>query len=160
MEGLHFKDNPERLGPLTTDPPGQLDILGHDGHPLGVDGTEVGVLEETHQVSLASLLKSHHSRALEPQISFEVLGNLANMTLERQLADEQLCGLLIPPDLPQSNCARSITVGLLDTPSGGGRLPGSLGGKLLPRSFASSGLASSLLGPCHGWIGLDWLLVN
>ena len=84
------------LGPLATDPPGKLDILGHDGHPLGVDGTEVGVLEETHQVSLASLLKSHHSRALEPQICLEVLCNLTNKALERKLPDEQFSGLLVP----------------------------------------------------------------
>ena len=80
-----------QLGPFTTDPPGQLDILGHDGHPLGVDGTEVGVLKETHQISLTSFLKSHHSRTLEPQVSLEVLSNLTDKTLERQLADEQLC---------------------------------------------------------------------
>merc|ERR1719305_2258158 len=103
-----------------------------------MDGTEVGVLKETHQVGLASLLQSHHSRALEPQVGLEVLSNLPNKSLEGKLADEQLSGLLIPPDLPQSNCARSVAVGLLDTTSGGGRLPGSLGGKLLPRSFASS----------------------
>ena len=85
-----------QLGPFTTDPPGQLDILGHDGHPLGVDGTEVGVLKESHQVSLTSLLESHHSRALEPQVSLEVLSNLTDKTLEGQLADEQLSGLLVP----------------------------------------------------------------
>ena len=45
------------LGTLATDPPGQLDILGHDGHTLGVDGAQVGVLEQTHQVGLAGLLK-------------------------------------------------------------------------------------------------------
>ena len=45
------------LGSLATDPPGQLDVLGHDGHTLGVDGAQVGVLEQTDQVGLASLLK-------------------------------------------------------------------------------------------------------
>ena len=68
--------------PLAADPPGQLDILGHDGHPLGVDGTKVGVLEQTHQVRLASLLQGHHSRALEPQVRLEVLSNLSNEALE------------------------------------------------------------------------------
>ena len=79
------------LSPLTTDPSGQLDIFGHDGDPLGMDGAEVGVLKEPHQVSLTSFLKSHHSRALEPQVSLEVLSNLTDKALERQLADEQLC---------------------------------------------------------------------
>ena len=82
--------------PLATDPPGQLDILGHDSHPLGVDGAKVGVLEQTHQVRLASLLQGHHSRALEPQVSLEILGNLTNETLEGQLTDEQFSRLLVP----------------------------------------------------------------
>ena len=46
-----------QLGPLSPDPPGQLDVLGHDGDPLGVDGAQVGVLEEADQVGLGSLLK-------------------------------------------------------------------------------------------------------
>ena len=98
IEDMYFKSQSRMiiLGPLATDPPGKLDILGHDGHPLGVDGTEVGVLKETHQVGLASLLKSHHSRALEPQVSLEVLSNLANKALEWQFADEQFSRLLVP----------------------------------------------------------------
>ena len=64
------------LSALATDTAGQLDVLGHDGHPLGVDGAQVGVLEETHQVGLAGLLQSHDGRALEPQVGLEVLGDL------------------------------------------------------------------------------------
>ena len=81
---------------LATDPPGQLDVPGHDGDPLGVDGAQVGVLKQSHNVSLAGLLKSHDGRALEPQVSLEVLGDLTDQTLEGQLADEQLSGLLVP----------------------------------------------------------------
>ena len=40
------------LGPLASDPPGQLDVFGHDGHSLGVDGAQVGVLKQSDQVSL------------------------------------------------------------------------------------------------------------
>ena len=47
----------ECLRALTTDAAGELDVLGHDGHALGVDGAQVGVLEETNQVSLTGLLK-------------------------------------------------------------------------------------------------------
>ena len=31
------------LSTLATDPPGQLDVLGHDGDPLGVDGAQVEI---------------------------------------------------------------------------------------------------------------------
>ena len=94
----------QRLSPLATDPPCQLNVLGHDGHPLGVDGAQVGVLEETHQVGLAGLLQSHHSRALEPQVSLEILGNLTNEPLEWQLPDEELRGLLVPRGIDYLRC--------------------------------------------------------
>ena len=44
------------LSPLSTDAASQLDVLGHDGDPLGVDGRQVGVLEQAHQVGLGRLL--------------------------------------------------------------------------------------------------------
>eukprot|EP00959_Pyramimonas_sp_CCMP1952_P381806 8000679-Pyramimonas_sp.AAC.1 len=31
---------PERLSALATDTAGKLDVLGHDGHTLGVDGAQ------------------------------------------------------------------------------------------------------------------------
>ena len=34
-----------KLGTLSSNPSGQLDILGHDCHALGMDGTQVGVLK-------------------------------------------------------------------------------------------------------------------
>ena len=74
-----------RLSPLAADPPGQLDVLGHDGDPLGVDGTEVGVLKQSHKVGLAGFLQGHHGGALEAEVSLEVLSNLPHKALERQL---------------------------------------------------------------------------
>ena len=44
------------------------EILGLDGNTLGVDGSQVGVLEEGDEVSLGGLLESHHSRRLEAEI--------------------------------------------------------------------------------------------
>ena len=41
------------LGALAADAPRQLDILGHDGDALGVDGAQVGVLEQPDEVRLA-----------------------------------------------------------------------------------------------------------
>ena len=120
------------LCPLAADSPGQLDVLGHDGDPLGVDGAQVGVLKETNQVGLAGLLESHDGRALEPQVGLEVLGNLSDQALEGELADEKLSGLLIPPDLSQGDSTGPVSVGLLDASGGGGAFACSLGGQLLP----------------------------
>ena len=143
------------LSTLSTDAAGQLDVLGHDGDTLGVDGAQVGVLEQTNQVGLAGLLEGHDGGALEPQVSLEVLGDLTDQTLEGQLADEQLGGLLVPPDLTEGDCAGPVPVGLLDTPGGGGGLAGSLGGQLLPGGLASGGLTGGLLGTGHGEGSVD-----
>ena len=51
----------ERLGGGAADPPGELDVLDHDGHPLRVDRAEVGVLEEVDEVvamAVASMVAS------------------------------------------------------------------------------------------------------
>ena len=42
--------NAEHLGALATDAAGELDVLGHDGDALGVDGAQVGVLEEANEL--------------------------------------------------------------------------------------------------------------
>ena len=138
------------LSSLSSDSPGQLDVLGHDGDSLGVDGAQVGVLEQTNKVGLAGLLESHDSRGLEPEVSLEVLGDLSHQTLEGQLADEELSGLLVSSDLTESDGSWSVSVRLLDSSSGWSRLPGSLGGQLLPGSLSSGGFTSGLLGSCHG----------
>ena len=114
-----------------------------------MDGAQVGVLEKTDEVSLASLLEGHDSRALEAEVSLEVLGDLTDQALEGQLADEELSGLLVSPDLTESNGSWPVSVGLLDSSGSGGRFTGSLGGQLLPGGLASGGLPCGLLGTGH-----------
>jgi hypothetical protein len=46
------------LSTFATDATGQLDVLGHDSHTLGVDSAQVGVLEQSNQVGLAGFLRS------------------------------------------------------------------------------------------------------
>ena len=139
------------LSSLSADTASKLDVLGHDGDTLGVDGAQVGVLEQTDQVSLAGLLQSHDGGALEAQIGLEVLSDLTHKTLEWQLADEKLGGFLVTTDLTQSDGSGPVTVGLLDTSGGRGALASGLGGELLPRGLASGGLTGGLLGTGHGW---------
>jgi len=137
------------LGPLASYPAGQLDVFGHDGDALGVDGAQVGVLEQAHQVCLAGLLQGPDGGALEAQVGLEVLGDFSHQALEGQLADQQLSGLLVTTNLSQSHCSRPITMGLLDSSSGGRALPSSLCGELLPGRLSSSGFTGSLLGTSH-----------
>jgi hypothetical protein len=152
--GLFVKDK-KSLSTLATDPAGQLDVLGHDGDPLGVDGAQVGVLEEADQVSLRGLLQSHDGGGLEAQIGLEVLGNLADETLEGQFPDEKLGGLLVSTDLTESDCSGPVTMGLLDSSGGWGALTSSLGGQLFPGGLASGRLTGGLFGTCHFCCGYN-----
>ena len=48
------KGQASSLSTLTADTTSELDVLGHDGDTLGVDGAQVGVLKQADEVSLAS----------------------------------------------------------------------------------------------------------
>jgi histone H3 len=121
------------LRALTTDAAGEVDVTGHDGDTLGVDGAQVGVLKQTNDVGLSGLLKSEDGRGLEAEIALEVLGDFANEAL----------------DLTKSHSAGAVAVGLLDTSGGGGALAGGLGGEGLAGGFATGRFAGSLLGTSH-----------
>jgi len=45
----------------------------------------------------------------------EVLCNFSDKPLERKLPDKELCGLLVLPDLTESNSSRPVSVRLQDT---------------------------------------------
>ena len=111
-----------------------------------MDGAQVGVLKQTNKVGLAGFLQSHHSRALETQVSLEVLSDLTNQTLEGQLADQQLRGFLVSPDLTKSHSTGPVTMRFLHSTSCWRALPSCLSGKLFSGSFPSSRLTSGLLG--------------
>ena len=51
------KNDDEHLSSLSSDSSGQLDVLWHNGDTLGVDGAQIGVLKQTNEISLTSLLK-------------------------------------------------------------------------------------------------------
>jgi histone H3 len=110
-----------------------------------VDGTQVGIFEKSNKVGLRSFLKGQDSRSLETEIGLEILGDLTNKTLEGQLADEKVGGLLVTTDLTESDSSGTVTVGLLDTSGSGGRLSGCLGGKLLAGSLSSSRFTGGLV---------------
>ncbi|KAF3840572.1 hypothetical protein F7725_006434 [Dissostichus mawsoni] len=92
---------------------------------------------------------SHDSGALEAQVGLEVLSDLPHQALEGQLADQQLGGLLVAADLPQSHGTGPVTVRFLHAAGGRGALTGSLGGQLLPGSLSSGGFTGGLLGSGH-----------
>ena len=90
-----------------------------------MDGSQVGILEEANKVSLSGLLESEDGGRLEAEIGLEVLGNLTNKALERQLADEELSRLLVLTDLTESDGTGPVSVRLLHSSSGRSRLASS-----------------------------------
>jgi hypothetical protein len=126
------------LRALSTNATSKLNILGHNGDTLGVNGAKIGVLEESNEVSLSSFLKGKNGRPLEAEISLEILSNLTNKSLERKLADEELSGLLVSADLSKCNSPWAVSVRLLHSTSGRSGLAGSLCGELLSWGLASS----------------------
>jgi len=82
-----MRNHSEAVAP---DPLGELQVLAHDGHSLGMDGAKVGVLKERDQVGLGRLLKGKHGLALESDLLLELSGDLADEPLEGELADEQV----------------------------------------------------------------------
>jgi hypothetical protein len=91
-----------------------------------VDSSQVSILKETNKVSLGGLLESEDSSGLEAEIGLEVLGNLTDETLEGQLADQELSGLLVFTDLTESDGTGPVSVRLLDSSSSGSGLASSL----------------------------------
>jgi len=138
------------LGAFASDTARQLNILGHDGHTLGVDGAQIGVLEQTDQVGLGRFLQSSDGGRLESKIGLEILGDFTNKSLEGELTDQKLRRLLVSPDFSESDGSGTVTVRFLDTSRGGGALTRGLGGQLLAGRLASGRLSGGLLGTCHG----------
>ncbi len=55
------------------DSAGQLHVLVVEGYPLGVEGTQVGVLEKTHEVGLCAGLEGQQTESGPPDIDFKLI---------------------------------------------------------------------------------------
>lgn len=114
-----------------------------------MDGAQVGVFEEADEVGFGGFLEGRDGRRLESKVGLEVLGNLTDETLEWELSDEELGGLLVSSDLTESDGSRSVPVRLLDPAGGWGGLSRGLGSELLSRGLASGGFTCGLFCTSH-----------
>ena len=136
-------------GSLTSDSSGELHILWHDGNSLGVDGAEVGVLEESNHVGLSSLLKGKDGGGLESKVGLEVGSDFSDESLERKLSDEEFSGFLESSDFSKSDGSWSESVCSLDSTGGWGLTFGLFVSDVLSWLLCSSVLSSGMLGSCH-----------
>ena len=116
-----------------------------DGDSFGVNGTPVGIFEESHKKALRSFLKSTDGGRLEANIRLEFLSNLTHKSSKWKLSDEQLGRLLILAYLPKSDGAWAIALRLLDAAGDWSLLDGGHGAQLLAMYM----LAGGLLGASH-----------
>ena len=104
------------LRPLPADAACELDVLGLDGHALGMDSAEVGVFEEADEVGFGSFLEGQDRRALPPEaFAVDFCGDLLHKALESDLADEELGGLLIATYVAEGNGSRAVAMRFLVT---------------------------------------------
>jgi hypothetical protein len=79
--------------------PNKQHVLGHDGDAICMNGTQVGVLKQSNEVSFWSLLEGKYSCALEMNVRLELLSNLSYQTLEWRLVNQKVSQLLVSLDL-------------------------------------------------------------
>lgn len=130
----------------TANAAGKTNVLRHDGNAFGMNGTEVGVLEESNQESLCSLLESCNGGSLKSNVVLVGSGNFPNETLEGQFADKEFCGFLVSANFAQCNRPRSKTVRSFDYSA---RIGGFLGFRDAAGDFVSGRFAGGLFGTGH-----------
>ena len=67
---------------------GKLHVFGHNGYAFSVDGRQVGVFKQSNEIGFACMLQSFYGLALEAQVGLEILRDLADKALERQLSNQ------------------------------------------------------------------------
>ena len=114
-------------GSLASDSSGQDEVLLHDGHSVGMDSAQVGVLEETNQVCFSCFLDSKQSLGLESDVRVNGFTDGSHESLEWSFLDEHVGGLLVSLDLSEGDCSWSESLLLHASLSRSGLLLGLAG---------------------------------
>src|SRR6266550_4684174 len=91
---------------FSTNTTSESHILLHDSNTFGVDGTQVGVFEQTNKIGFRSLLEGGNRSTLETQISFVILSKFTNQTLEGQLTNQQFGRFLETTNFTEGDSSR------------------------------------------------------
>lgn len=75
---------------VSSDSLGQLEVASHDGHSLGMNGTQVGVFKERDEISFSGFLEGEHCRRLESKFLFPFMGDFSDHSLERELSNKKI----------------------------------------------------------------------
>ena len=136
---------------VIADAHGEIEVLGLEGDPLGVDGTEHGVFEEACNVGFGDPLDGVDGMAFEASGGELELAAFTDEAGEGPLAHERGGAFLVLFDLAEGDGARTVAVlgldaaGRLDAAGGGG------GDDLAELAGAELALGD-LLGAGHGGV--------
>ena len=95
------------LSTFATETAGELEVTSHEGDALGVEGAEVGVGEETGDVSFSGFLESGDGGGSPAETVLVAGGELTDEALEGSLAHQKIGGLLVLLDLAEGDGAGS-----------------------------------------------------
>lgn len=122
---------------ITSNSSSQVHVLLHHSYSVGVDGAQVGVLEDAHQVGLRALLKGLHGVRGESQVVVNTVADGLDESLEWSSRQQEVGGLLVSLNFSQGHGSWSepdlllVTLGLLDAFGGSSGLLVHLGSSLL-----------------------------
>ena len=98
---------------LSSDSSGQVQVLLHNGRSVGVNRAKVSVLEESHEVSLSSLLDGKQGLRLESELAVNALTDVSHQSLEGGLEEEHSSLFLVALDLSKGYGSGSPSDGSL-----------------------------------------------
>ena len=105
---------------VSADSSGEVHILLEDSGALGVDGAEVGVLEDSDDVSFRSFLEGKESLRLESEFVIEIRADASDKSLERGAWKEVADRFLIFLNLSEGDGTWLVSSCLLLLDSSGG----------------------------------------
>ena len=101
-----------RLGALSPNTSGQLDILRHDRDTFGMNGAQVSVFKKTDEICLCCLLQCQDCPTGKVEPAFKVLGNLPYQSLKGKPPYQKFSRLLKLTNLTKGHSTRPIPVWL------------------------------------------------
>ena len=87
---------------FTADSSGQSHVLGHHGGALGVNGAQIGILEEADHVGLDALVDCVDGAVAVAGVGEVLGGDLLDDALEGGAGDQGISGFLVPFDFSES----------------------------------------------------------
>ena len=104
---------------VSADSSGDVHVLFHHSDAIGMDGTEIGVLEHTCEIGFSRFLKSNQSLRLEADVRVDTRADGSNQSVEWGTWQKHGRLLLVPSDFSEGDSAWSPSAHLfLDSTSG------------------------------------------